>query len=163
MRSPHLVIWQEPSTWFEIVGRFLEARLGVGGASAWKKRDDLGSLCAGDSEWQAMLESSLGHTFDLTCEEFADDLANFNIDGFHACRPLDVAEYLTEGLCTATRAKREEHLFRLTRELEVERGDEDRLLKTFREEMSVPDIDIEALFLHSMSVTRWSSADTTSS
>jgi hypothetical protein len=135
----------------------------VGAASAWKKRDDLDSLYADDSEWQAMLESSLGQPFDLTCEEFADDLANFNINGFHACRPLDVAEYLTEGLCTATWAKRKERLFRLIRELEVERGDEDRLLKAFQEEMSVPDIDIGPSFLHSMSVTCWSSADTTSS
>jgi hypothetical protein len=94
-----------------------------------------------------VLESSLEQGFEQTVVEFADDLVNFDVGVFHACRPLDVAEYLTEGLATATWAERKERLCRLIRELEVKREDADRLLKAFQEEMSVPDIDIGALFL----------------
>jgi hypothetical protein len=131
----------------EVVGKFLRIRLKAGTISAWKSRDDLDSLYADDSEWQAILESSLKQDFDLTCEEFADRLENFNAEVFHACRPLDVAEYLDAGVFTATWARREEQLCRLMRELEVKRLDQDRLLEAFHAEMSLPDIDIGALFL----------------
>jgi hypothetical protein len=151
MRTPKgstkSIVWQESSTWFELVGVFLDTRLRRGAASVWKGRGNLDSLYADDPEWHAMLEPFLVQGFDQTAAEFADDLADFDAEVFHACRPLDVAGYLTEGLATATWAEREERLCRLIRELEVKHEDAERLLKAFQEEMSVPDIDIGALFL----------------
>jgi hypothetical protein len=145
--EPETIVWQEPSTWLNVVGSFVAPRLGSGRLSAFRRRTDLGSLYADDSEWQAFLETALVQDFDQISEEFADHLEPFNVDVFHACRPLDVAEYLANGLFTASWERREERLHRLIRELAITQEEQERILGAFRSEKLERDIDIGALFL----------------
>jgi hypothetical protein len=101
-----LIAWEDSATWLPEVDRFLNPRLERRTIATWRSRNDLNDLYQDDSEWIEMLESFLLAGFEETCVEFAEHLESFDLRVFHACRPIDVGEYIRGGAAPSCRQSR---------------------------------------------------------
>lgn len=115
--------------------------------TTWQNRNDLNDLYQDDSEWIGMLESSLLAGFEETCVDFAEHLESFDLRVFHACRPIDVGEYIRGGLSVASWESRRHGLVESIRDLKISTTDADLLMQSFEEAAPEDDIDIDAVFV----------------
>ncbi len=141
------IAWEDSSTWMPKVRSFLNPRLEDGAIATWQRRNDLNDLYQDDCEWIEMLESSLLIEFEQTCVDFAEHLEGFDSRVFHACRPIDVGEYIRGGLSIASWESRRQGLVESIRDLKISTTDADFLMQSFEEVASEDDIDIDAMFV----------------
>lgn len=141
------IVWEDSSTWLPKIRSFLCSRLRPDAIAIWQSRNDLDDLYLDDSEWLEMLESSLQGGFEETCTDFVEHLEIFDLQVFHACRPVDVGEYIRGGVSVASWDARRHNLFELIRDLKIVQKDADILSQSFEKLASENDIDLDALFV----------------
>lgn len=142
-----LIAWEDSATWLSKVNRFLNPRLERGTIATWRSRNDLNDLYQDDSAWMEMLAPSLLAGFEETCVDFAEYLKTFDLRVFHACKPVDVGEYIRGGLSVANWEARRHLLVESVRDLKIGTKDADFLMQSFEKLASEHDIDIDAVFV----------------
>jgi hypothetical protein len=91
------IIYENPVTWLHLVNAFLKPRLMRGFLREWK-RTGFSASYDDDTEWLAILESSLSDSLEDTESDFAEYLCDHTVRLAHGCRPSGLAGYMRNGI-----------------------------------------------------------------